>query len=70
MQFTVPGEPLVCVRQVEPGNRLKGAITLHPDMLPWLDDEAIAHAMFDVASGAKDDLPTLIERYAKMQCVQ
>jgi hypothetical protein len=40
---------LMLVRQVEPGGRLRAAITISADLLPLPDDEAVAHALFEVA---------------------
>jgi hypothetical protein len=41
---------IVLVRQVEPGNRLKIGFFLNAALLPVPDDEAVAHALFDVAT--------------------
>jgi hypothetical protein len=40
---------IVLVRQVEPGMRLESAVSLNADLLPLPDDEAAAHALFEVA---------------------
>jgi hypothetical protein len=37
------------VRQVQPGSRLRATVVLDADLLPLPDDEAIVHALFDVA---------------------
>ena len=40
---------IVLVRQVEPGSRIRPAVYLSVDLLPVPDDEAAAHALFEVA---------------------
>ena len=40
---------IVLVRQVEPGMRIRPAVSLNADLLPLPDDEAVAHALFEVA---------------------
>jgi hypothetical protein len=46
-----PGHALiVLLRQVEPGKRIKGGFCLNADLLPVPDDEAVAHALFEVAA--------------------
>ena len=67
---TPPGHALiVLVRQVEPDFRLRAAFCLNPDLLPVPDDEAVAHALFEVAVGREavppdpQALSALIEKY-------
>jgi hypothetical protein len=67
----VPAEHalIVLLRQVEPGNRLKAGFYLHADLLPVPDSEAIAHALFEVATRREPVPPdgkalgALIEKY-------
>ena len=40
---------IVLVRQVEPGSRIRPRVYLSADLLPVPDDEAAAHALFEVA---------------------
>jgi hypothetical protein len=60
---------ILLVRQVEPGTRLKTALFINADFLPLPDDEAIAHALFEVAAGREavphngEALDTLIKKY-------
>jgi hypothetical protein len=61
---------LIFVRQVEPGARMRAEVYLDIRLLPLPDDEAAAHALFEVAMG-RDVLPpdrralhALIEKYA------
>jgi hypothetical protein len=42
---------VIPVRQLEPGFRIRGGFFLRADLLPVPDDEAIAHALFDIAEG-------------------
>jgi hypothetical protein len=67
---TPPGHVLiVLVRQVEPGRRIRPAVSLNADLLPLPDDEAVAHALFEVAmqrEPAPSDgaaLRALVEKY-------
>jgi hypothetical protein len=60
---------IVCVRQVEPGTRLRSVLDLDANLLPPPDDEATAHALFEAAVG-REPMPrdsaalcTLVERY-------
>jgi hypothetical protein len=61
---------IMLVRQVQPGARLRAAVSLDADFLPLPDDEAVAHALFEVAvqhevvprDGAA--LDALIKKYA------
>jgi hypothetical protein len=41
---------LMLLRQIEPGKRLKIGLGLNSDWLPLPDDEAVAHALFEVAA--------------------
>jgi hypothetical protein len=61
---------LMLVRQLEPGSRLRPNLCLDADLLPLPDDEAVAHALFEVAIG-REAMPVdrqafcvLIEKYA------
>jgi hypothetical protein len=60
---------ILLVRQVEPGRRIRAAVSLSANLLPLPDDEAIAHALFEVAirRGAvppdRQALIALIEKY-------
>jgi len=67
-------EVIVLVRQVEPGSRIRGVLHFGPDSLLPLpvnesSDEAIAHALFEVATrreAAPPDvqaLVALVEKY-------
>jgi hypothetical protein len=57
------------VRQVEPGSRLRPHLCLDADLLPLPDDEAVAHALFEVAMereampGDRQALRALIKKY-------
>ena len=66
-----PGHVLiVLVRQVEPGSRIRPGFYLGNDLLPLPDDEAVAHALFEVATGAEvmppdvEALDALIRKYS------
>jgi hypothetical protein len=60
---------IVLVRQVEPGSRLKTVLYLNADWLPLPDNEAVAHALFDVGVGHepvprdRQALCALVEKY-------
>src|SRR5262245_16450898 len=43
--------PIMLVRQVEPGYRLRGEVYLNANFLPLPDNEAVVHALFEVAMG-------------------
>jgi hypothetical protein len=49
---------IMLVRQVEPGSRLKANFYFNASLLPVPDDEAIAHAFFEVAMGPSQYRPT------------
>jgi hypothetical protein len=76
-EISVPEEHvlILVLRQVEPGTRVKAGFFLHAELWPLLpDNEAVAHALFDVAIAAVgskpvefDQLQSLIERYSAMQ---
>jgi hypothetical protein len=59
--------PVMLIRQVEPGSRLRSKFFLHTSLLPLPDDEALAHALFDVAMQDEavgvDEFCTLIKKY-------
>ena len=66
-----PGHVLiVLVRQVEPGSRIRPRFYLSNDLLPVPDDEAAAHALFEVAMQReavppdRQALCALIEKYS------
>jgi hypothetical protein len=61
---------IILVRQVKPGTRVRHGFYLNADMVPVPDNEAIAHALFEVASG-REPMPrngwalnALITKYA------
>jgi len=61
---------IVLVRQVEPGTRLRAAVFVDANFLPLPDDEAVVHALFEVAV-RREAVPrdrralcALIEKYA------
>jgi hypothetical protein len=60
---------IVLVKQVEPGARLRGAFYLSNHLLPVPDDEAVAHALYEVAMQHEpvppngDALWALIKKY-------
>jgi hypothetical protein len=60
---------IVLVRQVEPGMRIRPAVSLNADLLPLPDDEAVGHALFEAAVGHeavpldRQALHTLIDKY-------
>jgi hypothetical protein len=63
-------ELVVLVRQVRPGSRLQAPIFIHTEMLPVPDDdEAAAHALFEMATGREPMPPNfralvaLVEKY-------
>ena len=56
--------PIVLVRQVTPGSRLKGALGINADWLPFLDDEALIHALFEVMAGREPALDDLQQLFA------
>jgi hypothetical protein len=65
---TPAGQALIMlVRQVQPGSRLRAAVVLDADLLPLPDDEAVVHALFDLAmrreAVPRHVLCTLIEKY-------
>jgi hypothetical protein len=41
---------LMLIRQAEPGKRVRAGFYLNADLWPVPDDDAIAHALFDVAT--------------------
>src|SRR5262245_22855677 len=51
---------IMLIRQVEPDNRLKTRIYLTADALPVPDDEALIHALFEVAA-EREALPPDVE---------
>jgi hypothetical protein len=53
---------VMLVRQVEPGARLKTNFYLNTDALPVPDDEAIIHALFEVAAG-REAMPPDVEAF-------
>jgi hypothetical protein len=59
----------VLVRQVEPGSRIRAAFCCGGDLLPLPNDEAVAHALFEVAMQREpvppdsEALRALIEKY-------
>jgi hypothetical protein len=60
---------LMLVRELEPGSRLRPDLCLDADLLPLPDDEAVAHALFEVAIGReampgdRQALRVLAEKY-------
>jgi hypothetical protein len=60
---------ILLVRQVEPGSRIRAAVHCSVDLLPLSDDEAAAHALFEVAMQReavppnRQALCALIEKY-------
>jgi hypothetical protein len=44
-------QPLMLIRQVEPGKRIRGAFFILSQMLPVPDAESVAHALFEIATG-------------------
>jgi hypothetical protein len=53
---------IMLVRQVEPGNRLKTNFYLTTEALPVPDDEAIIHALFEIAM-EREPLPLNVEAF-------
>ena len=51
---------IMLVRQVEPGSRIKARLFLDVVSLPVPDDEAVIHALFEIATG-REALPPDIE---------
>ena len=64
---------IMLLRQVEPGTRLKAGFYLNAELLPVPDDEATAHALFEVAvrheavPPSRQALSALIRKYAVTQ---
>jgi hypothetical protein len=60
---------LVLLRQVEPGKRIKTGFFISNELLPVPDAEAVAHALFDIATRRVpvprngEEMCTLIEKY-------
>jgi hypothetical protein len=60
---------IMLVRQVEPGSRRRAVVFLDANFLPLPDDEAVAHALFEVAVGReavpadRQALCNLIQKY-------
>jgi hypothetical protein len=60
---------IMLVRQVEPGKRLRTDLFINDELLPLPDNEAVAHALFEVAVQREpvppnvETLNTLIEKY-------
>jgi hypothetical protein len=59
---------ILLVRQVEPGTRLKAGFFINAVLLPVPDDEAVAHALFEIATGREaapncEALRALVEKY-------
>jgi hypothetical protein len=60
---------IMLVRQVEPGSRIRAAVCCSVDLLPLSDDEAAAHALFEVAMQCeavppdREALCSLIKKY-------
>jgi hypothetical protein len=52
--------PLVLVRQTKPGTWLRLGFDLSADMVPPPDDEALIHAMFEIAAG-REPPPTTMQ---------
>jgi hypothetical protein len=72
-----PGRALtVLLRQVEPGTRIKTVLEFNAAWLPVPNDEAVIHALFEIAAGREpvptDDveLQTLIEKYQAQESSQ
>src|SRR5262249_61449910 len=70
-QLTAPEghQLLLLLRQVEPGKRIKNGFFISNDLLPVPDVEAVAHALFDIATRREpvtrnsSEMCALIERY-------
>ena len=64
---------IVLIRQVEPGLRMKNTFYLNEELWPVPEDEAIAHAMFDLAECGgpinNDELRALTRKYRAIQIV-
>jgi len=60
---------LLLLRQVEPGKRIKNGFFISNELLPVPDVEAVAHALFDIATRREpvprngEEMCALIERY-------
>jgi hypothetical protein len=63
---------LLLLRQVEPGKRIKVGFFISNHLLPVPDAEAIAHALFDIATGREpiprdgEALHALLEKYQEL----
>jgi hypothetical protein len=61
---------IMLVRQVEPGSRIKATLYLNANLLPAPDNEAVAHALFEIAVGHEPmprvgpALEALVEKYS------
>jgi hypothetical protein len=44
-------QPLMLIRQVEPGRRIRAGFFIPSQMLPVPDAESVAHALFEIATG-------------------
>jgi hypothetical protein len=67
---------LMLIRQVEPGKRVRAGFFLNADLWPVPDDDAIAHALFDVATRQQAvpqgsaERAALLEKYRPSERVQ
>jgi hypothetical protein len=56
---------VMTIRQVRPGERMRGGLCVDVGMLPMPDNEAFAHALFDLAAspGTVEEFRALVEKY-------
>jgi hypothetical protein len=58
---------IMAVRQVEPGIRIRAGFYLNAELLPAPDDEATAHALFEIAEGREPIPPNGAARAALLE---
>jgi hypothetical protein len=63
----LPGcSPIVLVRQIKPGTRMRRGFDLNTVLLPVPDDEALIHAMFEIAD-RREPAPTTMQAFCALR---
>ena len=64
---SLPGcTSFILVRQIKPGTRIRRGFYLNTVLLPVPDDEALIHAMFEIASG-REPAPTTMQAFTALR---
>jgi hypothetical protein len=58
--------PIVLVRQVKPGTRARCGFYLNTNLIPVPDDEALIHAMFEIAS-RREPAPATMQSFCALR---